>query len=62
MNDFAGTELEVGQDVALCLPYYKHLVKGKVEKIGDKMATCSYQQYGREQRTPRYPEQIMVIK
>lgn len=63
MKDFAGVELRVGQKVALCLPYYKHLVKGRVEKIGKEMVTCAY--YDDNQRlktTPRYPNQVVVIK
>lgn len=61
MNDFVGNELHVGQEVALCLPYYKHLVKGWVIKIGPKMVTCGYMEYGREESTARYPNQVMVI-
>ena len=61
MKDFAGVELEVGQEVALCLPYYKHLVKGRVEKIGDKMVTCSYKGPWGEDKTPRFPNQVMVL-
>lgn len=61
MKDFAGIELEVGQDVALCLPYYKHLVKGRVEKIGKEMVTCSYTGPWGPGKTPRYPNQVMVI-
>jgi hypothetical protein len=62
MKDFSGTELSIGQKVAICLPYYKHLVEGRVEKIGPKMVTCSY--YDDNQRlktTPRYPNQVMVM-
>lgn len=34
MKDFIGKEFEVGQTVAMCVPYYKHLVKGTVVKSG----------------------------
>lgn len=62
MQDFAGIELEVGQKVAICLPYYKHLVMGQVEKIGAAMVTCSYKRNGYPDKTSRYPNQVMVIR
>lgn len=62
MKDFAGVELEVGQKVALCLPYYKHLVMGQVEKIGAAMVTCSYYRGQYLEKTSRYPNQVMVVK
>jgi hypothetical protein len=61
MKDFAGRELEVGQTVALCLPYYKHLVKGRVEKIGNKMVSCSYTGPWGEDTTARYPNQVVIL-
>jgi hypothetical protein len=64
MKDFAGKEFEVGQTVALCLPYYKHLVKGRVEKIGNQMVTCSYEaRYpkGSRDTTARYPNQVVIL-
>lgn len=62
MKDFAGKEFEVGQEVALCLPYYKHLVKGRVEKIGKSMVRCTYMRGKYEDATNRYPNQVMVIR
>lgn len=61
MKDFAGNELHVGQEVAICLPYYKHLVKGWVIKIGPKMVTCGYNNGRRDDSTPRYPNQVMAL-
>lgn len=61
MKDFAGVELEVGQKVALCLPYYKHLTMGRVEKISKQMVTCSYTGPWGEDKTPRYPDQVVII-
>lgn len=60
MQDLAGNEFEVGQKVLLCLPYYKELVWGTVEKIGPKMVTCSYMERDRMQQTPRRPDQVVV--
>lgn len=61
MKDFVGNELHVGQEVALCLPYYKHLVKGWVIKIGPQMVTCGYKRNGYDEYTPRYPNQVMAL-
>lgn len=61
MNDFAGKEFEVGQTVAICVPYYKHLVKGRVEKIGPKMVTCSYKARWGDETTTRFPNQVVIL-
>lgn len=64
MKDFAGKEFAVGQKVALCLPYYKHLVEGRVEKIGKQMVTCSYESEWRKDHrdsTARYPNQVVIL-
>lgn len=61
MKDFAGTEFEVGQTVAMCVPYYKHLVIGKVEKIGAKTVTCSYNYSWGPGETVRYPNQVVIL-
>jgi hypothetical protein len=61
MKDFAGKEFEVGQAVALCLPRYKHLVKGRVEKIGKAMVTCSYYSGKYPEYTSRYPNQVVIL-
>jgi hypothetical protein len=61
MRDMAGNEIEVGKDVLICLPGYKHLVWAKVEKIGPKMVTCSYERWkGYMDQTPRFPNQVVV--
>lgn len=61
MQDFAGNELEVGMKVLIVLPGYKHLVWAKIEKIGPKMANCSYERWkGHPGHTPRFPNQIVV--
>jgi hypothetical protein len=60
MKDMAGNELEVGMDVLVILPGYKHMVWGVIEKVGPKMATCSYTQWGYRHQTPRNPDQIVV--
>lgn len=61
MKDFAGKEFAVGQTVALCVPYYKHLVKGRVEKIGPKTVTCSYTARWGADSTTRLPNQVVIL-
>lgn len=62
MKDFTGREFEVGQTVAICVPYYKHLVMGKVVKIGAKMVTCSYDaRRNRLETTSRFPNQVVIV-
>ncbi len=63
MRDMAGNELTVGTKVLICLPYYKHLVEGTIEKVGVKMVTCSYpSQWNKDNldTTTRYPNQVIV--
>lgn len=61
MKDFAGNELEVGDKVLICLPYYKHLVWGEVERFTDRMIICSYHRSsGRRDTVPRHPNQVVL--
>lgn len=64
MKDFAGNELEIGDRVLICLPYYKHMVWAEVERFGEQMIVCSYRPNDDPTRyrktVPRYPNQVVL--
>lgn len=62
MKDFAGTELQIGDKVAICVPNYKHLVWAEVVSFGKQMIVCEYQvtwSHDRKDRVSRYPNQVI---